>query len=385
MTKVENPWQIAPSDLISHALQHLNHNKDSDIRVAYILLDAGVETILRTYLDLRPEITKTKLSHKERKQKPGERRNFFEITKLVERAAEHVLDGFNFLPVLSYHEDRNILYHGAKPMIPPREMTVAYAKIAVDLLNRLLDVDLTDQLPGNNTIVEASQLAREEKRMQGITEMRDAVGMEITHLNDLIWKAATVVNSQIDDGSFEGDFQDIMDDGASDSRIPSGDTHVLIAPPESQIENVVLYLEDVDVTKWRQGLIRAIGDYFEEPLPDEVIQKCADRIIAHVNELPELGYESMLLLIPLVQWHVNASGILSSVHDWFQVYYDANVSYSNVFAGGLRYGRWSGSSSFDSPAIDQVRAIQRDYLDQLNTIQDDIRLWLDTSDILAQK
>lgn len=49
--KIQHPWQQVPAELIAHGLQHKNQeSEDFDLRVAFLLFDVGMETLLRTFL-----------------------------------------------------------------------------------------------------------------------------------------------------------------------------------------------------------------------------------------------------------------------------------------------------------------------------------------------
>ena len=50
-----HPWQSGPTELIAHALEHLHRRSEFDLRMAYLLLDIGVELLLRTFLTLPEE------------------------------------------------------------------------------------------------------------------------------------------------------------------------------------------------------------------------------------------------------------------------------------------------------------------------------------------
>ena len=48
--KFAKPWQAMPSRIISLALEHAQQNTDFDHQLAFLLLDVGVESALKTYL-----------------------------------------------------------------------------------------------------------------------------------------------------------------------------------------------------------------------------------------------------------------------------------------------------------------------------------------------
>ena len=68
MVAIQSPWQTGPAELIGHALDHLHLDSDSDKRIAFLLLDVGVETLFNVYLMLPDAVTGAQTNY-------GERRN----------------------------------------------------------------------------------------------------------------------------------------------------------------------------------------------------------------------------------------------------------------------------------------------------------------------
>lgn len=141
MTK---PWQTVPTEIISLALEHLHGEREADQRVAFLLLDVGVETLFKTFLTLPEKTTGTKLSFNDRKQ--ALEGNFHELCAGLERAASARLQDDDLETVQWFHTQRNQLYHAGLAITIPKSSVQEYAKLSVDLLHRLLDVDLTDEL-----------------------------------------------------------------------------------------------------------------------------------------------------------------------------------------------------------------------------------------------
>ena len=66
MSKPKNPWEIGPTELIEFALERMHGGSDFDRRLAYLILDVGVETLIKTYLTLPEKITEVVTSSDER-------------------------------------------------------------------------------------------------------------------------------------------------------------------------------------------------------------------------------------------------------------------------------------------------------------------------------
>ena len=141
---LNHPWQNGPTELIKYAIQHTHKKTDFDSRIAYLMLDVGVETLFKTYLTLPDDITKTQTKFSERKQ--ASEGNFHELVRGVGKAADKKLKDFNLSHIQFYHDLRNKLYHQGNGITIPQENLYAYAQLAVKLLKVLLEVDLNEDL-----------------------------------------------------------------------------------------------------------------------------------------------------------------------------------------------------------------------------------------------
>jgi hypothetical protein len=72
--------------------------------------------------------------------------NFHQLVLGVQEAAGDRLEGINLQHIQYYHNVRNKLYHDGDGITVPKHKTFEYGNLAVDLLNRLLDVDITNNL-----------------------------------------------------------------------------------------------------------------------------------------------------------------------------------------------------------------------------------------------
>ena len=144
MDSNQHPWQNGPTEIIDHAITHLYGSADFDQRMAFLLLDIGVETTLRTYLILPEEVTKAQSSFSDRRK--SAEGSFHELLQGVGKAARNRLAGINIQHIHFYHNLRNKLYHEGNGITIPTEKAHAYAEIAVNLLKTLLDVDLSNKL-----------------------------------------------------------------------------------------------------------------------------------------------------------------------------------------------------------------------------------------------
>jgi uncharacterized protein DUF4268 len=146
MAVIKYPWQNDSAELISSALDHLHNASDSNRRIAFLLLDVGVETLIKTYLILPERAIGTKISFADRQR--AIEGNFHDLCDGIERAAGKRLQGIDLARVQYYHGVRNTLYHEAGGITVSNNQLQGYAELAVELLKRLLDVDLSDELKG---------------------------------------------------------------------------------------------------------------------------------------------------------------------------------------------------------------------------------------------
>jgi hypothetical protein len=111
--------------------------------VGFLLLDVGVETLLKAFLLLPEEVNKTDMPHKERRR--AAEGNFHDLVRGVERAAETAgnrLKGINLGHVEYFHNLRNKLYHAGNGITVQGDHAEQYSQVALELLDRLLGIPL---------------------------------------------------------------------------------------------------------------------------------------------------------------------------------------------------------------------------------------------------
>jgi hypothetical protein len=132
MEKFAKPWQAMPSRIISLALVQAKQTTDFDHQLAFLLLDVGVETALKTYLINKKQDVE-KIVFPEMLKRVGE--------ELSKDKLQIPLDEIDY-----FHKTRNKLYHQGDGVKPTGENLTKYADLAKTLLKVLLDVDI-DKLP----------------------------------------------------------------------------------------------------------------------------------------------------------------------------------------------------------------------------------------------
>lgn len=156
MTQTQHPWQVGPTELIEFALERMHKGSDFDRRLAFLILDVGVETLFKTYLTL-PEMVVSFQSKRGERLEAAEG-NFHDLLRGVQAANPKKATTLNFAYIEYYHNLRNTLYHqGNSVTAVPIYQVEGYAKLAVDLLRDYLEIDLSDKLtPPEPVKVDAS-------------------------------------------------------------------------------------------------------------------------------------------------------------------------------------------------------------------------------------
>lgn len=202
---LNHPWQNGPTELIRYAIQHMHNKTDFDSRIAYLMLDVGVETLFKTYLTLPDEITSTQTKFSERKQ--ASEGNFHELIRGVGKAANEKLKDFDLSHIQFYHDLRNKLYHQGNGITIPQENLHAYARLATKLLKVLLDVDLNNEL--QKPEIEAQRKTDLLSKQQIVENKKALVKNGIESLKSDIMLAVEVIAPKLALPSFQNKFLSI--------------------------------------------------------------------------------------------------------------------------------------------------------------------------------
>jgi len=177
-TVTTHPWQNGPTELIEFAIEHLHKETEFDQRISFLLLDVGVEILFKTFLTLPSDVTGVKLKFPDRKK--AAEGSFHDLVKAVKASAPSKISEFNFAHIQFYHDLRNKLYHQGNGITIPTEKAKGYAKLAVRLLEVLLDVNLTHLL--REPEIKAQLKEKQEKLEQGLNQQIIMIHKELDHL-----------------------------------------------------------------------------------------------------------------------------------------------------------------------------------------------------------
>ena len=130
MIKTQHPWQVGPTELIEFALGCMHKGEDFDRRLAFLILDVGVETLFKTFLTLPEGVIQYQIKPDERfKAAKG---NFPELLRGIQNSDPQKASNINFSHIEHYHNLRNMLYHqGNQVTAVPKHQLEGYAKLAV--------------------------------------------------------------------------------------------------------------------------------------------------------------------------------------------------------------------------------------------------------------
>ncbi len=191
MKATSHPWQQGPEELIKQALIHLNNNTEHDLRISFLLLDVGVETLFKTFLTIDTKITKLKSSYNERKKAASS--NFHLLLEQINKEVGGKLEQANIdtSHISFFHDIRNKLYHQGNGITIPKEKVFNYAEISVKLLKLLLDIDLFYELEKPKMITKRKEKYVKQKQeldqiIQKIQEIISDIKYEIEMAIELI-------------------------------------------------------------------------------------------------------------------------------------------------------------------------------------------------------
>ena len=145
MAKIDHPWQVGPTELIEFALKRMHQGGDFDRRLAFLILDVGVETLFKTFLVLPDSVTGVKTGFSARSN--AVQGGFHVLVQGVREALPDRAAKFDLAHAEYYHDIRNTLYHQGNTVATVRDDQLrGYAELAVSLLHEYLGIDLWPEL-----------------------------------------------------------------------------------------------------------------------------------------------------------------------------------------------------------------------------------------------
>lgn len=177
--KIRHDWQQVPAEFIAYGIEHRkNAHEESARRVAYLLLDVGVESLLKAKLSVssRPS--------EDRKDNP-KGRDFPSIANAVYEILPSQFSEADKKEAIRYHGIRNQIYHDGLGIVPSDASLDGYAAFAVKILFTVLAVDLSDWMrePRNEPGQKPSEQSEQERLLkENRRQAQEAVAVKIDEL-----------------------------------------------------------------------------------------------------------------------------------------------------------------------------------------------------------
>jgi hypothetical protein len=133
------PWASGPGEILRHGLSLLNHDTDTNRRLAMISIDNAVELMIKIYLGLPKRITGLSIYRKEYNDFAE---SFPSLLDGLEKHAPDKLDGIDLGTIEWYHRLRNELYHQGNGLTVERDKVEIYAELANLMFKNLFGEEL---------------------------------------------------------------------------------------------------------------------------------------------------------------------------------------------------------------------------------------------------
>lgn len=193
MKKTLHPWQQVPSELITYAVEHMHKGGDFNQRIAFLLLDIGVETLLKTFLTLPDEITGVKIPFDKRKESAS--RGFHNLIKAIKEAAPDKVKNIDLSHIQFYHDIRNNLYHQGNGITISAELVSGYSEISTVLLRELLEIDIISTL--KKPEIKAAQKEAQEKLEKEIFRRKEKIQNKILKVKSVVELAIEKIDHEL--------------------------------------------------------------------------------------------------------------------------------------------------------------------------------------------
>lgn len=193
--KIRHPWQQVPAELIAHGLQHKNQgSEDFDLRVAFLLFDVGMETLLRTFLLLDRRLSGMKKHPRDRKE-IVKSESFYKLVDAVNEDMPSLFSEDDKSSALFFHDLRNRLYHDGNGINVTRNQVSDYADFAVKILTALLGVDLSELLKEPELLRQREIVRQQEETVR--QQERDSVVVKKQELDEKVKQIHALVEEII--------------------------------------------------------------------------------------------------------------------------------------------------------------------------------------------
>lgn len=288
---MEATWVSGAIELLRHADSHLNLNTAFDNRIAFISIDNGVETMIRTYLSLPKSKSGVKVDRKDLEEAGT---SFPKLLALLEKYAAAKLTGIDATDIEYYHRIRKTLYHEGTGLSVDDQYILAYRGIAAVLLENLFSAKISVLAADDGSLERL--ILNWNTIEKTIREQMERAGMSVSHK----WEEAFA------------------------TRLPAEDAQLLSNLHSAR--NRLVHSQSIDkrdVGRWveeSERLLHKLSDSAEGAPPAKLgISYTKKRITADLhryslvisvtlNRTPDQGFFRLSLLWPLTV-KMNAQGL----------------------------------------------------------------------------
>jgi len=132
---LNGPWVDGPTELIQHAVDHLDAGGDFDRRIAMVSIDNAVELAIKTYLGLPERIRGSKGPSRKEFAECSE--SFPLLLDLLQKYSSDRIVDFSLEDIEWYHRIRNQLYHSGNGITVELSKVETYLELGIILFKNL--------------------------------------------------------------------------------------------------------------------------------------------------------------------------------------------------------------------------------------------------------
>jgi len=376
MVEIQRPWQNGSTELIDYALQHIRRGTELDERIGFLLLDVGVEMMIKTFLLQSDEINEAQAPYHERKQ--ATKGNFHALMLGLESAAGERLSSHNLTDMRYFHDLRNKLYHQGDGMAISSERARDYAALSLRLLRDLLGVDLSSDFP-EFAIQQTGQSTPDD--LQRIVYAFREVELLLNETRYELEFTARAGIERIDPKlalpSFREWYEQYVDTIYDRNIIKTEESGLLIGG----MFRVVGKLDDDGYNRDLKAMVtQVLGDGIEDDLFNEILGCISwhDR-----NEPTDI---SMEILLPFLEHKIRKTGVEPQVGGWYFTYADDFMGYQAgiIMDPDPEYDENGILVGLEYPSAEELRTYGESQMKKLQSIKTDIRLWIESEELLEQ-
>lgn len=381
MIAFEKPWQHQLVGILKFVIENnLEQGNDVDNRIGYILLDYGVESILKTYLLLQADdSTRGQPGSVSRDQRTM---RFPELVAHVFSLAKGNFDLLDRKNALYFHSVRNTLYHDIIGITVGKQLYIDYIAFYVKLLKSLLEIDVLEVSVSHDTneVIDDNQ---EESLSLQLVVMEEDEHLQIKRreLFDTVLEVIERIEPRLALPSFRRYFNDTLDNIASSNR---DDNIFSLEDTRRDSESILSFFASFDREKITSESYEFIDTIITDKLNEDRADKLKDRFSGLLGTSTSNEFDQGTeFLVSFVQAFVEQHGFKSQYDDWVDVY----DSYTFDLMNDVEYPHAQLNEDGEVvglmyPTAEQIRETVRQRTSSIEIVIDEMRLWMESEDVL---